>query len=109
MGGIVEDRQTFDHLPLGSTVEHEIRRPDLVGGIRPDQRLSIRYQYLLALLLRFPQARLGVEPIHVLVIDLPAGPLQLQIDYERAMSRAGGLSLRTSKQATDFLAGSCVS
>ena len=79
--GVVHNRQALDDASFGRPVEHEFHRPDLVGGQRPPQRLPIRYRHVLAPSLPHLQARLGIEPVDVLVIDQLPGLPQLQIDH----------------------------
>jgi hypothetical protein len=35
MRGVIDHGQVLDGAPLGRVVEHEIYRPDLIGGLRP--------------------------------------------------------------------------
>ena len=86
MGGVINDGQTFDCASLSGAVEHEVHRPDLVGSVRPDQRLAIRYRHLFALSALHLQTCLSIEPIHTLVIDPPARLPELQVDHARTVT-----------------------
>ena len=78
---VVDYRQALHGAPLGRAVEDEVRRPDLVRGRRPHQRLTVGDRDLLASTPAYLQARLRVQALDALVVDPFAGLPQLQVDH----------------------------
>ncbi|MNT51457.1 hypothetical protein D3C72_1884220 [compost metagenome] len=79
--GIIDDGQTLDDTPFRCPVEHEVHRPDLIGGQGASQRVTVCHRHLLALTPANLQPCLGIESIHPLVIDLHALLPQLQVNH----------------------------
>lgn len=69
-----------------SAVEHEIHRQDLVSCHWPSQLVTVGHRYLLAFAPADLQARLGIESVNALVIDLHASLPQLQVNHTRAIT-----------------------
>ncbi len=86
MRGIIDHGQILDDTPLCRPVEHEVHRPDLIGGQGTSQWVTVCYRYLLALPPANLQPRLGIEPIHPLVIDDHAFLPQLQVNHAGAVT-----------------------
>ena len=81
MRGIIDHGQILDDTPLCRPVEHEVHRPDLIGGQRTGQWMTVCHRDFLALAPANLQTRLGIEPVYPLVIDHHAALPQLQIDH----------------------------
>lgn len=81
MSCIVHNGQAFDDSPFRRSVEHEIHRPELIGGRRVLERVTIRQRNLFPLSPSHLQTGLSIEPIHPLVIHHHASLPQLQIDH----------------------------
>lgn len=76
---VIDDGQTLDDAAFRRPVERKVHRPDLIGRQRASQWVTSCYRHLLA-----PanlQTRLGIKPIHSLVIDPYAFLPQLQTDH----------------------------
>lgn len=61
-GRVIDDREAIQHAPFGRAIEHEVRRPDLVECLRPNERLAIGMRYLLTPPPFHLEPCLGVEP-----------------------------------------------
>jgi hypothetical protein len=97
-GGVVDDRQALQDAAFRGAIEDEVRRPHVVRSLRPGERLTIGQGNLLASPAPDLQPRLGVEPIHPLVIDVSAFLAQLQVDH------AGTVPAVTVRQRHDAIA-----
>jgi len=69
MGGIIHHCQDIHDTPFSRAIKYKVHRPDLVGGPRAVQRLSICNRDLLALTPSHLQAGFGIQTFHPLVVD----------------------------------------
>ncbi|MNG20538.1 hypothetical protein D3C84_1047980 [compost metagenome] len=93
---IIDDGQTLYDTPLCRPVEHEVHRPDLIGGQGTGQRVTVCHRHLLALTPANLQTRLGIEPIRPFVIDHHAFLPQLQVNH------AGTIASVTLRECDDL-------
>jgi len=69
MGGIIHHCQDIHDTLFSRAIKYKVHRPDLVGGPRAVQRLSICNRDLLALTPSHLQAGFGIQTFHPLVVD----------------------------------------
>lgn len=81
VSGIIDNGQALDDTPLCRPLAHEVHRPDLFGRHMSRQRVTVCHRHFLALTPANLQTRLGIEPVHPLVIDLHAVMPQLQVNH----------------------------